>query len=86
MYDLAKLGEVDEPIPGNLVGQVQHLLLQGVQAEHLEGSSQVLKIGQISEIKDTSLSSLTVSTITVILYSIITSWDKVQVNNIVIVR
>ena len=38
--NLAKLREVNKPIFANLIGQVQHLLLQ---AKHLQGSGQVLK-------------------------------------------
>ena len=34
---LAEVREVDEPILHNVVGQVNHLLLHGVQAQHLHG-------------------------------------------------
>ena len=39
---LAEVREVDETILDNVVGQVYHLLLHGVQAEHLHGCVQVL--------------------------------------------
>ena len=40
---LTELREVDEPISGNLIGQVKHLLLQWVQAQHFQGRVQVLE-------------------------------------------
>ena len=43
MDNLAEVREVDEPIPDNIVGQVNDLLLQGVQTQHLHGCMQVLK-------------------------------------------
>ena len=39
---LAERREVDETIPGDLIGQVKNLLLQGIQAKHFQGSGQVL--------------------------------------------
>ena len=39
---LAEIREVYETILDNVVGQVYHLLLHGVQAEHLHGCVQVL--------------------------------------------
>ena len=39
---LAEVREVDETILDNVVGQVYHLLLHGVQAKHLHGCMQVL--------------------------------------------
>ena len=43
--NLAELWEVDEAIPGDLVGQVNDLLLHRVQAEHLHGGVKVLRKG-----------------------------------------
>ena len=43
MDNFAKLREVDESIVDNVVGQVNDLLLHGVEAQHLHGSMQVLK-------------------------------------------
>ena len=42
--NLTKLWEINQPIPGNLIGQVKHLLLQGVQPKHFQSSMQVLNI------------------------------------------
>ena len=42
---MTELWEVDEAIPGDLVGQVDDLLLHRVQAEHLHGGVKVLRKG-----------------------------------------
>ena len=42
MNYFTELREVDQPIPDNVVGQVNHLLLHGVQPQHLHGTHQVL--------------------------------------------
>jgi hypothetical protein len=42
--NLAEVREVDKPIPGDGVGQVNNLLLHGVQAQHLHGCMKVLQI------------------------------------------
>ena len=41
--DFAELREVDIPIPDDVVGQVDDLLLHGVEAQHLHGRQQILK-------------------------------------------
>ena len=43
MNNLAKLREVDEPILNNVVGQVNNLLLHGVEPQHLHGTKQILE-------------------------------------------
>ena len=42
VHHAAELGEVDEPVPGDLVGHVDDLLLHGVQPQHLHGRKQIL--------------------------------------------
>ena len=39
----AEGGEVDVAVPGDLVGEVQDLLLQRVQTQHLEGWVEILE-------------------------------------------
>ena len=36
--NLTEVREINEPIPGDGVGQVDDLLLHGVQAQHLHGT------------------------------------------------
>ena len=42
VHHAAELGEVDEPVPGDLVGHVDDLLLHRVQPQHLHGRQQIL--------------------------------------------
>ena len=58
MDDLAEVREVDEPILDNVVGQVDDLLLHGVQPQHLHGCMQVLKKCNIDMIKSFGLKYL----------------------------
>ena len=53
MNDGAELWEVNEPIPDIVVGEVNHLLLHGVESQHLHGVHQVL--GQDGGLSETSL-------------------------------
>ena len=43
-HNLAEVRKVDEPIPGDGVGQVNNLLLHGVEPQHLHGCMKVLQI------------------------------------------
>jgi hypothetical protein len=43
-HNLAEVREVDKPVPGDGVGQVNNLLLHGVEAQHLHGGMKVLQI------------------------------------------
>ena len=52
---LAEVREVDETILDNVVGQVYHLLLHGVQAKHLHGCMQVLTRQGSESINDIQL-------------------------------
>ena len=40
--DHAEVGKVDEPLPGNLDRDVDHLLVRGVQPQAVQGDVQVL--------------------------------------------
>ena len=51
--NVAKVREVDEAVPGEVVAEVHDLLLHGVEAQTLEGVQQILGVN--GRLPDTSL-------------------------------